>query len=392
MHAIYLDHAATTPVRPEALEAMAAVHGRPPGNPSSTHRFGRDARALLEDARARLAAALGVDTATVHFVRGGTEGDNLAVLGAVAAAGACGTRPLVVHTAGAHSAIREAAAAAEREGARRTVLPLDVDGQIDAAALDAALARGPTVVSVLWVNNETGAVLPVGDLAARVRAAGALLHVDAVQAVGKVPVDPVVSQVDLAVLTGHKLGGPGGAGALMVRKSTPLAPRIFGGGQERGLRPGTEDVAGAVGLAVAVELAVAEQAAFAERSRRLREALESGLRAGLEDMTVHAGGGPRAPHISNVGIPGTERDILLARLDLEGLAVSGGSACSSGATTQSPVIQALHGTSWEPTAVRFSLGRTTSEGEVAEGVRRTVTAVRAVREAPTGHPSGSTAS
>lgn len=371
MTTIYLDHAATTPLRPEVFRAMEPHLGSAFGNPSSAHRYGRRARRALENARERLAAALGTEPGRVVFVRGGTEGDNLAISGVLNAVRETGRVPAVAHTPAAHSAIVECAEYAERLGATRRTLGVSSAGQIDLDALDHALARGLDLVSVLWVNNETGVVLPVEQLQQRVRSGGATLHVDAVQAVGKIPVDLTTTPVDILVLTGHKLGGPTGTGALVRNPDVKLAPMMYGGSQEHGIRPGTEDVAGAVGLATAVDLAVREQPHAAEHMESLRDHLEDSLAGISSQHLIHGGGAARAPHISNVGFPGVPRDAVLAGLDMESVAVSGGSACSSGSVTQSRVIKALYGDEYDAAAVRFSLARSSTRAEVDQAVART---------------------
>lgn len=377
MNAVYLDHAATTPLRPEVRAAMARRIPDELGNPSSVHRWGRRAAALLDEARSRVAGALGCRPSEILFVRGGTESDNLALRGRWAAVRDGTPHPLLVHTAVEHPAVRETAEALEPMGARREVLPVDRDGTPDLDALDRSLAHAPAVVSMMWVNNEVGTVLPVPEAARRAAEWGIPLHTDAVQAVGKVPVRLNEVPVALLTATGHKIGGPPGTGILFVRKGIELAPLLTGGGQERGLRPGTQDVAGAVGMAEALELAVAEQEAEAHRLAPLRDTLEDLLRKHLPGLRVHAGGGERAPHILNVGIPGADPAALVQALDLEGVAASSGSACSSGARRAGPVLRALLGEEADGAApLRFSLGRTTT----ADDVRRAGEATAAVLE------------
>src|SRR5690606_22967039 len=318
MDPIYLDFAATTPVRREVREAMRPYQDVRFGNASSLHRWGREARAALEGARDRLAATLGAQPAEIVFTRGGTEADNLAVLGRTRVARG---QP-VVCSAIEHKAVLATAQASQEEGNPLHLLPCDFRGQVDAAAVDPLLRSDPAVVSVMWVNNETGVVQPVDELAERCSAAGVAFHTDAVQALGKVPVRVDEVPVTLASISAHKIGGPKGVGALFVRRGTALAPLIHGGGHERGLRAGTEDVAGAVGMAVAAELAEAERESCAARLAGLRDRLEAGLRARIPDLVVNGAGGPRAPHICNVSVPGAPNDGLLLTLDMEGIARS----------------------------------------------------------------------
>ncbi|MBT8336116.1 MAG: cysteine desulfurase [Gemmatimonadetes bacterium] len=387
MEAIYLDYASTTPLRDEVRAAMEPYLDRHFGNPSSTHRWGRAARAALEESRARLAEALGARRQEVLFVRGGTESDNLAILGRAEARRATGERPCVVTVATEHKAVLDAASAVERWGGHAIVLSVDRDGQVDLDALDDALAEDPCLVSLMWVNNETGVIQPLEAAVQRCAARGVAVHTDAVQAVGKIPVDFEGVGVSCLSLTGHKIYGPKSTGALVLRRSTEVEARLHGGGQEQGLRPGTQDVAGAVGLAEAVSLAVAEREAAVERLGALRNRLESRLSAALPGLRIHGGGADRAPHISNVGLQHVNGEILTISLDLEGLAVSGGSACQSGSSGGSHVIRAMHGDDgWVP--LRFSFGRTTTENEIDRAVETTARIVGRLRaDAPLGSPA-----
>lgn len=382
MDRIYLDHAATTPVREEVRAAMAPFLDRLFGNPSSQHSWGREAAAALAEARESCAECLGAHPDEIRFTRGGTESDNLAVLGRLAWLRGDGETPTLIVSAVEHHAVLDAARHATARGAGRlVVLRVDLRGTLDLDALDAALADGPAVASVMWVNNETGIVLPVAEVAARTSAAGATLHSDAVQAVGKVPVRVDRVPLELLTVTGHKIYGPKGTGLLFVRRGTHLSGLLHGGGQETGLRPGTEDVAGAVGLATALRLAVAEHAAEAPRLGALRDDLEARLRDGVADVRVHGGAAARAPHIVSVGVPGVDGQALLAALDLEGVAASGGSACSSGSTVTSHVIAALYGEGDRHAVVRFSLGRATTPADIERAAATTCALVRRIREA-----------
>lgn len=376
---IYLDYAATTPLRPEVREAMDPYHSGRFGNPSSPHRWGRAARAALEESRARIAEALGARHRDVVFVRGGTESDNLAILGRAEAALAEGERPCIVTAATEHKAVLDATRSIVARGGRAVVVPVQTDGIVDLDAVDRALTDdAPCLVSLMWVNNETGVIQPIRELVERASRVGVPVHTDAVQAVGKVPVDFGAAGVACLSVTGHKIYGPKSTGALLVAPDTALDARLHGGGQERGLRPGTQDVAGAVGLAEAVVLAVAEQAELMERYERFRTRLEGRLRAALPEIRIHGEGAPRSPHVSNVGVPGVDPQILTISLDLEGLAVSGGSACQSGSSTGSHVLQAMYGDDAHA-AVRFSFGRDTREDEIdraAEIVLRVVGRLR----------------
>lgn len=361
MDAIYLDYSATTPVRREVREAMLPLFEERFGNPSSVHRWGREARSVLEQARARLAAVLGAAPAEVVFTRGGTEADNLAVLGR---ARLLPGRPVVCSPI-EHKAVLAAARVAEAGGNPLHLLPVGKDGVVDADALQPLLAEAPAVVSVMWVNNEVGTVQPVERLAEECAAAGVAFHTDAVQAFGKLPVRADQVPAALISVSAHKIGGPKGVGALFLRRGTKLEPLIHGGGHERGLRAGTEDVAGAVGLAVAAELAAREREAEMERLGALRDRLEAALRRDVPEIVVNGAGAERVPTILNVSIPGVAADALIPTLDLQGLAVSSGSACSSGAVTPSHVLTAM-GVPADVAgpSVRFSLGHQTTAAEI----------------------------
>jgi len=369
MDSVYLDHAATTPVRPEVHEIMARHLADDFGNPSSVHRWGRRAAAVLGDARARVAEALGCRASEIVFVRGGSESNNLALRGRWAACPSPDRPFEIVCTAVEHAAVRETGEALEAVGARRHVIPVDPGGRPDLDLLDGLLDRNPALVSMMWVNNEVGTVLPVPAVARRCANAGVAMHTDAVQALGKVRVRLDETPVALLSATGHKLGGPRGTGILFVREGTELRPMLTGGGQERGLRPGTEDVVGAVGMAEAMTLAVAEQEEEAGRLTALREDLEASLLERCPYLQVHGADGERAPHILNLGVPGADPALLIQALDLEGVAVSSGSACSSGAHRAGPVLRALLGESANGVApVRFSLGRGTSDHDIGRAV------------------------
>lgn len=381
MNPIYLDHAATTPVRTEVRAAMAPFLEGRFGNPSSVHRWGREAAAALAEARALCAEALGARFSEIHFVRGGTESDNLAVAGRAAWVRGDGARPTVAVSAVEHKAVLDAArAAASISHGRLVVIPVSAQGALDEEALDDALSDGPAALaSLMWVNNETGMLLPVSEAAARAKRAGAVVHTDAVQAVGRVPLSVADTPVDLLTATGHKIGGPKGTGLLFVREGVGLHPLLHGGGQERGLRPGTEDVAGAVGLATALCLAVAEQPMEAPRLRSLREELEGRLAASVPGLRVNGGSAPRAPHISSVAVPGVDGSSLLMSLDLEGIAASGGAACSTGRKAASHVIAALYGADDAHPTVRFSLGAGTTAEEVERAAAVTGAVVARLR-------------
>jgi len=382
MEPIYLDHAATTPLRQEVREAMEPFVSDVFGNPSSLHRWGREAHAGLERARNDIADALGASPREIRFVRGGTESDNLAVVGTCLARAQCSGSPApLAVTSIEHSAVLGAAEhATERGIADVTKVSVDPDGSLDRDALSAVARRGGATASIMWVNNETGLVLPVEDVVALRRDHGVVVHTDASQAVGKISIDLRETEVDLLTATGHKINGPRGMGILFVREGTRIDPMLYGGGQERRLRPGTEDVAGAAGLAAAVRLAVAERIDQTRHLRMLRDRLESTLRSKLDDLRVNGAEGPRSPHVSSIGVGGIpDGEVLLSTLDLEGVAVSGGSACHSGSGAGSHVISALYGPDDPMATIRFSFGRGTTIEDVDRAVSTTVEVVGRLR-------------
>lgn len=339
---VYLDHAATTPVRSEVLEAMLPyLRADAFGNPSSSHKFGRVARNGLEQARRQVAEAVGAEPSQVFFTSGGTEADNLAIIGSALAARDQGRPMLAVVTAIEHKAILAAAHAVCHLGGQEIILPVGADGVVDRDALDAALAQRPAVVSTMWVNNEIGVMQPVTELAARCRSAGAIFHTDAVQAFGKVAINFAAGSCALMTISGHKVGAPKGIGALIVADRKMVESILHGGGQQFGVRPGTENVPGAVAFGMAAQLAASEQSAETARLGALRDSLVARLRAEIPDLVINAESGPRAPHILNIAIPGAENEAMLMHLDMQGVAASGGSACSTGAVEPSHVLTAL---------------------------------------------------
>ena len=361
---VYLDHAATTPVRREVFEAMEPFYGPRFGNPSSTHRWGRDARAALDEARERLARCLGAQPDEVFFTSGGTEGDNAAIVGPFLALRDAGKRA-VVTTPIEHKAVLGAVHFAASQGAEERILAVSHTGLVDRASFDDLVRPDAAVCSVMWVNNEIGVVQPIAELATAANQRGVVFHTDAVQAFGKIAVDACTTPFDLLTISGHKIGAPKGIGALFVRRGTPCTPLLHGGSQNRGLRPGTENVAAAVGLARAAELAVEEHDDEMARLGTLRDRLERALLERIPDAVVNGAGAPRAPHILNISVPGTDSESMLMALDLAGVACSSGSACQSGSVDPSHVLAAL-GVERELaiSAVRMSLGALTTDASV----------------------------
>jgi cysteine desulfurase len=362
---IYLDHAATTPVRPEVLEAMTPFYGPRFGNPSSLHRWGREARTALDEARERLANCLGARSDEVFFTSGGTEADNIAILGAWRARKDQG-RNAIVSTPIEHKAVLSAVHQAAHEGAQERLCRVDKTGTVDVAHYNELTQDGVSIVSVMWVNNEIGTVQPIEKLAARAKERGALFHTDGVQAFGHVEVDARKIPFDALAISGHKIGAPKGCGAIFVRRGTVMESLFHGGSQERGRRPGTENVAAAIGLAKAAELTVAEREAECARVANLRERLERGIRANISDAVIHgADAAVRAPHVVNVSVPGTDSESMLMALDLQGIGCSAGSACQAGTSSPSHVLSAI-GASRELVngAIRMSLGSMSDDAQV----------------------------
>lgn len=361
---IYLDHAATTPVRPEVLEAMLPYFSAKFGNASSTHRWGREARAATDAARERIAECLGANADEICLSSGGTEADNLAVLGSWRVQRGS-LRNAVVTTPIEHKAVLMSAHQVAREGGDERLLDIDPTGLVNLDSARRHIRDDVAVTSVMWVNNETGVIQPIEDLVALAKSAGAVFHTDAVQAFGKVEVDARKVPFDLLSVSGHKFGAPKSIGAVYVRRGTPLAPLFFGGTQDRGRRPGTENVPMAVALATAMELTLWEKDAECARLRALRDRLEAALLECVPDVVVHGRGAPRAPHMLNLSVPGTDSESMLMALDLQGVACSSGSACQSGSITPSHVLNAM-GVSPElgAAAVRMSVGKLTTDEHI----------------------------
>ena len=361
---VYLDHAATTPVREEVFEAMKPFYGPRFGNPSSTHRWGREARAALDEARERVGRCLGARPDEICFTSGGTEGDNLAILGAWRALKAKG-RKAVLTTPIEHKAILGAVHQASREGAEERFLRMTAEGVVDMKSFDDLMDDAVAVCSTMWVNNEIGTIQPVPEMATKAKERGAFFHTDAVQAFGKVTIDAQKQLFDFLTISGHKIGAPKGIGALFIRRGTSIEPLMHGGTQDRGRRPGTENVAAAVGLARAAELTLAECEANCARLRSLRDRLEAGILQRVPDAVVHGRGAKRAPHILNLSVPGTDSESLLMALDLRGIACSGGSACQSGSIDPSHVLSAIGvRPDLANAAIRMSLGSLTTDHSI----------------------------
>jgi cysteine desulfurase len=359
---VYLDHHATTPVDPRVLEAMLPFFTEVFGNPASaSHAWGWKAQEAVEAARREVAALVGATAREVVFTSGATESNNYAI------SGLAGTLPAsrrhIVTSAIEHKSVLEASKRLESHGWTVTVVPVHADGRIDLAALDAAVTDGTGLVSIMGANNEVGVIQPLAEIGAITHARGALFHVDAAQAAGKVPLDVEKMQIDLLSLTGHKMYGPKGCGAIVVRKRTDLEPLIIGGGQERGRRSGTLNVPGIVGLAKACELCRKEMVEENARVGGLRDRLLAGLKSRVGGITVNGSLEYRLPNNLHVSFDGVDGDELL--IGISDIAVSSGSACGSASATPSHVLRALLGEDRVPSAaIRFGLGRRTTTDEI----------------------------
>ncbi|WP_431958054.1 cysteine desulfurase family protein [Nocardia lijiangensis] len=367
---VYLDHAATTPMLPAAIEAMTAAMARP-GNASSVHGSGRAARRLLEEARESIAANLGARPSEVIFTSGGTESDNLAVKGIYwARRDAEPRRTRIIASSIEHHAIIDAVEWLEQhEGAQATWLPVDDDGVVSPSMLRAVLAEHPdevALVTVMWANNEVGAIQPIAELAAVAQEFGVPMHSDAIQAAAQLPIDFAASGLSAASFAGHKVGGPHGVGVLLLGRQVACVPLLHGGGHERDLRSGTSDTAAAVGLATALAATVAELPTRTAELAALRDALIAGVTAVVPEAVLNGpAGAQRLPGNAHFTFPGCEGDSLLMLLDAAGIECSTGSACNAGVATPSHVLIAMGVEPWVARgSLRFSLGHTSTRADV----------------------------
>jgi cysteine desulfurase len=377
---VYMDYHATTPVDPRVLEAMLPWFSERFGNPANRHyRQGWEADEAVERARRQVARLLGAQAKEMVFTSGATESNNLAIRGVMLANRERGEHLVTVATE--HKAVLDTCRRLEEDGWQVTVLPVGADGLIDLDELAAAITSRTVLVSVMTANNEIGVVQPLAAIGRLCRARGVLLHTDAVQALGRVPFDVEAMHVDLASITAHKMYGPKGVGALYVRRQKPrvaMAPIADGGGQERGLRPGTLNVPGIVGLGAAAALAIEEAGDEAPRLARLRGRLLKGLQAAIEGLRVNGSMTERLPNNLHVSVDGVDGDALIT--SLTDVAVSSGSACASGSREPSHVLKALgHGDERTAASVRFGLGRWTTADEVDFVVRRVAEEVTRLR-------------
>jgi cysteine desulfurase len=361
---VYFDYNATSPLAPEVADAVDRIGRDIFGNPSSVHHFGQQAKAVIDEARSAVATLVDGDPSEVVFTSGGTEADNLAIRGAADALESTARRHIVA-SAIEHEAVLNTFKALARRGWKTTIVPVDQSGIVHLDRIRDAVTRETALVSVMHANNEIGTVQPIGDIAAIARAHGALMHTDAVQSAGKIPLSARALGVDLLAISGHKFNGPKGVGALWIRRGTRLQSVLTGGKQERNRRAGTEPVAAIGGLGVAARLAAAKLAHESVRLAQLRDRLEAGILTGVPGTAVNGDVERRVPNTTNISFDRVEAESLLIALDLEGIAVSTGSACSSGTLEPSHVLRAMglpaHRTQ---NSLRFSLGLYSTEAEV----------------------------
>ena len=364
MSRVYLDHNATTPVAPEVADRMDRALRELWGNASSVHHFGQQAKAAVDDARSQVASLVNGDSSEIVFTSGGTESDNFAIRGAAEALEAAGRKHLIATTI-EHEAVLKTFAALAKRGWRVTLLPVDATGIVSPDALREAIADDTALVSVMHANNEIGTVQPLAELVQIAKSRGALVHTDAVQSAGKVPLDVKALGVDLLSISAHKFYGPKGVGVLWLRKGIRLTPFMTGGRQERNRRAGTENVAGIVGLGTAADAARRKLSDESVRIRTLRDRLEAGVLASVRGAERNGAAEPRVPNTANISFDRVESESLLIGLDLEGIAVSSGSACSSGTLEPSHVLKAMGLPHLRTlSSIRFSLGTGNTEADV----------------------------
>jgi cysteine desulfurase len=389
MNRVYLDFNATTPVEPAVLDAMLPYFSAEFGNAASIHTPGQRARAAVETAREQVAALIGAHAQEIVFTSGGTESDNHAIFGVVAqpilavhsSVFLSGRTPHIITTAIEHEAVLNACQALEKEGVAVTYLHVDRDGRIDLEELRQSVRPETTLITIMHANNELGTVQPLEEIGRIAKEQDIYFHTDAVQSAGKVAIDVNDLQVDLLSLSGHKFYAPKGIGALYIRSGTRLRQLLYGGHHQRGFRPGTENVAGIVGLGKAAEIARKSLAEDARHISALRDKLEHGLLTRVPQSRVNGGAAPRTPNTTNLGFPGIEGEALLIALDLKGLACSTGAACSSGAVEPSHVLTAIGLPPEEARAsLRFSLGRHTTSADIDFALNVVPAAVAQLRE------------
>ncbi|WP_019850928.1 cysteine desulfurase NifS [Desulfitobacterium sp. PCE1] len=364
MRRVYLDHSATTPVDPEVAKLMMTYYTEKYGNPSSVHSFGRDAKAALENARESVAKLLGAQPTEITFTSGGTEADNLAIIGTAEAQSKKGKH--IITSAVEHHAVLETCEFLEKNGYELTIVPVNEEGLIAVEDVEKAIRPDTILITIMHANNEVGTIQPIAEIGKLARDKGIVFHVDAVQSFGKIPIDVVAMNVDLMTVSSHKIYGPKGVGALYIRKGVRVIPRIYGGGQEKKRRSGTENTPGIIGFGKACEIAAQRMEEEAAREAKLRDRLLEGIMEKIDYVKLNGPQGEkRLPGILNVSIQFIEGEALLLSLDMMGIAASSGSACTSGSLDPSHVLLAMgltheiaHG------SLRFSFGRQSTEEDV----------------------------
>ncbi len=392
MNQIYLDYNATSPVRPEVLEVMLPFYKEQFGNPSSVHWAGRQVTGALEKAREQVAALINASPAEIVFISCGSEGDNMAIKGSLEPLKEKGSH--IITTSVEHPAVLETCEALEKDGYDVTFLPVDEDGTLDLAVLEKAITDKTILISVMWANNETGNLYPIEEIGKIAKKYNIRFHTDAVQSVGKVPVDVQKANVDLLVISGHKVGAPKGVGAIYVRRGTRMKTFMHGGHQERNRRAGTQNVAGIVGLGKACEMAGAELDEYYKRVRALRDRLEDGALSQIPDIKLN--GTPdrdqRLPNTLNVSFAYIEGESLLLNLDMFGIAASSGSACTSGSLEPSHVMGAMCvEVTLAHSSTRFSLGPETTEEDIDKVLEVLPSTVQRLRDMSPLYNCGKTA-
>jgi cysteine desulfurase len=379
MKRIYFDHNATTPIASEVLAAMLPYLTEEYGNASSIHAYGQNARGAVEQARSSVAALVGARAADIMFTSGGTESNNHAILGAVAAAP--GKAKHVITSAIEHVAVLDPCRALAKSGIELTILPVDRDGLVNLEDLRAAIRRETVLITLMLANNEIGTIEPIEEIGKIAAEKGIVFHTDAVQASGKIPIDVEKLGVDLLSISAHKFCGPKGVGAMYIRKGSPLGPLMYGGHSERDRRPGTEDVAAIAGMGKAAELALAGMRKDGERIRGLRDRLERGLLDRVPHSWVNGARAPRVPNTANLTFPFIEGESMVIALDLKGIACSTGAACSSGALEPSHVLMALGLAPEDARAtLRLSLGHQTTDAEIDFGLETIPPVIERLRQ------------
>jgi cysteine desulfurase len=379
MNRVYLDYNATTPVEPEVLDVMLPYFSAEFGNAASIHTVGQRARAAVETARDQVAALLGARPQEIVLTSGGTESDNHAIFGIVRSAP--GATKHVITTNIEHEAVLNTCQALEKDGVAVTYLPVSRDGVITAEQVEQAIRPHTVLITVMHANNELGTVQPLAQIGKLAAQRDIYFHTDAVQSAGKLPLDVNALGVDLLSISGHKLYAPKGIGALYIRGGSRLQQFLYGGHHQRGFRPGTENVPGIVGLGKAAELARLSLTSDTDRVSKLRNTLEQGLAARIPDSHINSANAPRTPNTANLTFPGIEGEALVIALDLKGISVSTGAACSSGAVEPSHVLTAIGLSADDARAsIRFSLGRHTTEAEINYALEAVPAAVSQLRE------------